>query len=231
MKPQTLSKTDRKNTNKLKASKNKLRVIKNAKHVLDGITICNFFVPEDTTNGWGNSLVFNGTHPIKVSSSLAWHLENIRVKWEVTCGVLHRDQQGKHFLEYVTIQADRECYSNDVSEQTQKICAWLFKHAYNLTKICPFWLAVPRSSDKPVDLTLVYRTAHHHKILNRMGTNFEINCNLPIVDYHSGAWFDIPKDWDKTKELDFDMEKLLSITLITAQTENGKEILLQYTSK
>lgn len=229
MKPNTVSKRNRTKTNKKKASAHKLRVIQNVKNILNSITICNIFIPDDDEGG--NSLVFHGACPIKVSPSLSWNLENICAHWELTCGVFYRDQQGKHFIEYVTIQSIRETLANEISIHAQKVCAWLFHNGHKMTKLCPFWLAVPRSNNKNVDLTLAYRTAHAHKVFNRLGTNFEINCNLPIVDYHQGAWFDIPKDWEKTKEIDINLEEILKINLVEKQTENGTEVEIEYPSE
>lgn len=224
-KPSTLSSRDRKNTATKRANANKLRVIENAKRILNNITICNIFVPEDKKDGWGNSAVFDGNKPIKVTHALAWNLDNIRVKWEVTCGVFCRTQQGEHYIQYFTMEADRECYSTDVSEQAQKICAWLFNNAVKLEKLAPFWLAIPRTiEDHVVDLNLAYKTAHLHKVFNRLGTNFEIDCNLPYVDYHQGDWFNIPFNWDKTKSVEVPLDEALNLTLKTLETEYGTKI-------
>lgn len=224
-KPSTLSSRDRKNTATKRANANKLRVIENAKRILNNITICNIFVPEDKKDGWGNSAVFDGNKPIKVTPALAWNLDNIRVKWEVTCGVFCRTQQGEHYIQYFTMEADRECYSTDVSEQAQKICAWLFNNAVKLEKLAPFWLAIPRTiEDHVVDLNLAYKTAHLHKVFNRLGTNFEIDCNLPYVDYHQGDWFNIPFNWDKTKSVEVPLDEALNLTLKTLETEYGTKI-------
>lgn len=225
MKTKTLSKKGRKNTDNKRASANKLRVIENAKRVLNNITICSIFVPEDAADGWGNSAVFEGKRRIKVSPALTWNLDNIRVKWEVTCGVFCRTQQKEHYIRYYTIEADRECYSSDVAEQAQKVCAWLFFNAPKMEKLAPFWLAVPRTIDNHVvDLNLAFKTAHLHKIFNRLGTNFEIDCNMPFVDYHQEDWFNIPVNWDKTTEADVPLEEALGLTLEKVKTEYGTEI-------
>lgn len=220
-KPKTLGK--RKNTNSKKANQNKLRAIENAKRILDDITICNIYVPKDNSaeKGWDNSCVFSKDKPIKVSQSLAWHLDNIRVKWEVTCGVFCRTQQGKHYMEYFTFEASKECYSFDVSDQAQQVCYWLFMNAIKMEKLCPFWLAVPRTTDKDIDLTLALKTAHKNQVFNRIGTNFELNCNLPYVDYHTEGWFDIPMDWDKVRHIDVDLEEALSIQLQYKENLDG----------
>lgn len=224
-KPNTISKRGRKNTDSKRANANKLRVIENAKRILNNITICNIFVPEDKKDGWGNSAVFDSKKLIKVTPALAWNLDNIRVKWEVTCGVFCRTQKGEHYIQYYTIEADRECYPSDVSEQAQKICAWLFYNAVKMEKLAPFWLAIPRTIDNhDVDLNLAYKTAHLHKVFNRIGTNFEIDCNIPFVDYHQGSWFDIPFNWNKTKLMEVPLEEALNLTLETVQTKYGTTI-------
>lgn len=224
-KPSTLSSRGRKNTATKRANANKLRVIENVRRIINNITICNIFIPEDKKDGWGNSAVFDRKNLIKVTPALAWNLDNIRVKWEVTCGVFCRTQQGEHYIQYYTIEADRECYSTDVSEQAQKICAWLFNNAVKMEKLAPFWLAIPRTiEDHVVDLNLAYKTAHLHKVFNRLGTNFEIDCNLPYVDYHQGDWFNIPFNWDKTKSVEVPLDEALNLTLKTLETEYGTEI-------
>lgn len=94
-----------------------------------------------------------------------------------------------------------------------------------MEKLAPFWLAIPRTiEDHVVDLNLAYKTAHLHKVFNRLGTNFEINCNLPYVDYHKGAWFNIPFNWDKTKSVEVPLDEALNLTLKTLETEYGTEI-------
>lgn len=222
MKQSTISKRNRKQTNSKQANQHKLRVIENAKRILNNITICNIFVPNDKENGWGNSAVFEKNHMIKVSPALAWNLDNIRVKWEVTCGVFCRSQNGEHYAEYYTIEADRECLSIDVADQAQKICFWLFENAIKMEKLCPFWLAIPKSIENhDVDLTLAIKTAHRHQVFNRIGTNFEHNCNIPFKDYHSGNWFNIPFNWNKFREADVDLNEALSIKLNYKETKDG----------
>lgn len=223
-KPNTLGK--RKPSNSKKANQHKLRVIRNAQAIMDNITICNIFVPEDKENGWGNSAVYQKDKQIKVPPSLAWHLDNIRVKWEVTCGIFNRTQSGEHYFKYFTFQATQECHSFDVAEQAQKVCAYLFKNAVIMEKLCPFWLAVPRTNDqKDVNLNLAIRTAHTHKVFNRIGTNFEHNCNIPFKDFHQGDWFDIPINWEKTGWIDIDLNEALSLEINVEETKDGNVIV------
>lgn len=225
IKPSTISKRGRSKTSNAKAGKLKLKVIENAKRVLNTITICNIFVPTDTKNGWGNTSVFENGRMIKVNSALSWNLDNIRVKWEVTCGIFCRSQNGKHYIQYATIEAVHECLPEQISTISQRICAWMFENGNKLEKLCPFWLAVPRSYESnPVDLTLAIQTAHRHLVFNRIGTNFEHNCNVPYKDFHDGHWFDIPMDWDKFKEVDIPLDEIKKLELKYKETEDGIQI-------
>lgn len=203
-------------------NQHKLRVINNVKNILDRITISNIFVPQDKENGWGNSAVYQNGKPIRVTPTLAWHLDNIRAKWEVMCGLFCRNQQGEHYIQYYVFQADRECLNTDIADQAQQICAYLFHNGSKLQKLAPFFLASPRTNeDREIDIMLAIHTAHIHKVFNRLATNFEINCNMPFKDYHSGNWFEIPINYDKFEFVDVPLEEALQIRLKYMENQDG----------
>lgn len=179
-------------------NRHKLRVIKNAQARLNKISICRIYAPkgeEDKT-----ALLFEGKNPIRMDQSLKWSLDNIRVRWDIMVGVLCRNQQGKNYAIYSSFQAVEECLSDRISDLAVNACQQLFEKAIKMQRLCPFWIAVPRSNDKEDTATLMVnlvKTAHYFKVFNRIGTEFEINCNIPFVDYHTGKeWFDIMLDFD-----------------------------------
>nr|DAT03631.1 MAG TPA: hypothetical protein [Caudoviricetes sp.] len=219
MKPQTLGKHS---SNSRKKARTKLRAIKTSQSLLNKITICNIYVPEEAHKGWGNSSVFEGDRFIKVSQSLAWAIDNIRVKWDILCGVFLRDQKGVHFIHHETFRASEECVSSAVSEYAQKLCAYMYYKAPRLQRLVPFWLAVPRSDNKDIDINLAIRAAHRHKVFNRVGTMFEINCNIPEEDFHTGDWFDIPMDYSKFVETEYSIEEAMAQEYDIVETDDGK---------
>lgn len=165
-----------------KENQAKLRAIRNTQDIMSNYTIT--LVMADSKDQC--SEVYYKNRPTTVSKQLAWHFENTRCKWDIVCGVLNRDQKGKHIIEFVSFGSKQECSSNDLYDLTVQICQEMFEKANKLTKLCPFYMARPQ---KEVDLLLILDTIHTYKIFNLIGTNFELDCNVPFTDYH--------KDWLK----------------------------------
>lgn len=168
-------------SNTLRTNKNKLRTIQESKRLLNDYATV--LVYSNAKNQ--HSLVFHKGEPTKVSAGVAWHFDNTRVHWDIVCGCFCRDQKGKHYANYVNFEAVTECTSADISVWTLEACKKLFDESHNLHKLCPFFIAVPRSNKEHTDLTLALKTAHHYKVFNLIGSNFEHNVNKPFVDYHT----------------------------------------------
>lgn len=170
-------------------NKHKLFVIQQAQKCLNKITICNIYSDNITKN----SIVFEDSKPITVDKALAWNMNNIRTHWELICGVLCRNQQGKHYALYTGFRAIQECFSENISQLTIDVCEQLFDQSPNLHKLCPFWLAMPKTGDSTeINIDCLFQTIHHFEVFNKIGTNFEINVNMPFVDYHKGkTWQDL----------------------------------------
>lgn len=188
-----------KHTNGLKANKNKLRAIKNTQAIMSNYTIT--LCMADKNNEC--SVVYYKDKPAKVSPQLAWHFENTRCNWEIVCGVICRNQQGKHYIEYVIFGSKDECTINDLSELAFDVCKDMFNKANKLHKLCPFYMARPQEE---IDIALILNTIKTYKILNLIGTNFEIDCNMPYVDYHTDDnWLEVLKTIE-FKQLDLEIE-------------------------
>ena len=214
-----------------KKNQHKLRVIENTRRILDKITIAKVYTPESHGQ---NSIVFSRGIPTKVSHSLAWHLDNIRVYWEITAGVICRNQQGKHYFEYITFQSKEPTLSGDMSELTKNVCALLFARMNKLHKLVPFWLAKPRfnTEEKSIDLILLLHLLEHCKSLDKIASNFEILANMPEQSFHTGNWFDIPMDWDRCKETDLiTIEEVYDVQIKTVKTEDGNQVSIVVNDK
>lgn len=172
-----------KHSNGKSKNQNKLRVIRNTQQIMSNYTIS--LVMADGKDQC--SQVYYKNKPTKISPQIAWHFENTRCKWEIVCGIINRNQQGEHYIDYVIFGSKEECTINDLSELAFDVCKQMFEEAPKLHKLCPFYLARPNAE---VNISLVLQTIHKYEVLNRIGTNFEFNCNLPFVDYH--------KDWINT---------------------------------
>lgn len=194
-----MSRVSQNNKSNLKSfNKNKLRIIKNVQSQMNKVSICRIYAPKGEEER--TSLIFENKTPIRMEPALQWTLENIRFRWDIMVGVFCRDQKGKNYAIYSTFQATEECYPANITNLTINACQQLFEKAPKMHKLCPFWIAVPRSNeeDKTSDLMInVIQTAHYYKVFNRLGSEFELNCNLPYVDYHTGKqWFDIMLDFN-----------------------------------
>lgn len=180
-----------------KHNQHKLRVIRNAQRILNRISICHIYAPSQDNKEC--HLVFDKNTPVKVTPSLAWHLQNLRVHWEILAGVFCRDQSGKNYALYTLFQAERECISVEISTLAENACKRIFNDAIKMHRLCPFWIAIPRSDDKndlADRLILLVKTAHYFKVFNRIATEFEINVNMPFKDHHNGDWFNVMEDFD-----------------------------------
>lgn len=174
-----------KHTNGLKANKNKLRAIKNTQAIMSNYTITLCMATKDNEC----SAVYYKDKPTKVSPQLAWHFENTRCKWEIVCGVICRNQQGKHYIEYVVFGSTEECTINDLSELAFDVCKNMFDKAIKMHKLCPFYMARPQEE---VNILLILDTIKKHNVLNLIGTNFEIDCNILFKDYHTvDNWIEV----------------------------------------
>lgn len=179
-----------------KANQAKLRAIKNTQAIMANYTIT-LVMCDDNSECSG---VYYKGRPAKTSQQLAWHFKNTRCKWEILCGVLCRDQQGNHYIEFVCFGSKEECIVDDLSEISVEVCKELFKQAPRLHKLCPFYMASPKS----IDPNIIMRTVNQYKVLNLIGTNFEIDCNMPVIDYHtSSKWYEVLKNLS-FRELDLE---------------------------
>lgn len=179
-----------------KANQAKLRAIKTTQAIMSNYTITLVMCSDNNEC----SATFYKGKPTKITPQLAWHFKNTRCKWEILCGVLCRDQQGKHYIEFVCFGSKEKCIVDDLSDIAIDVCKELFKQAPRLHKLCPFYMASPNS----VDLNIIMQTVNQYKVLNLIGTNFEIDCNMPVVDYHTpDKWIEVLKNL-QFKELDLE---------------------------
>ncbi len=183
-------------------------MIENAKKVLNSISICCSYSSDKDKN----ALVFQGGDPVRTNQTLAESLDTIRCKWDITCGVFCRDQKGKHWAMYCNFRFKDEVTgtSEVLTEITVDVCKQMFDIAPKLERLCPFWIGTPRSNQGVNDLNLAIKTAHFFKVFNEIGTTFEINCNAPVVDYHTNkAWYDLAKDF-RWEEVELDLSEYLN---------------------
>lgn len=171
-----------KHINVRKQSQAKIRAIRNTKLIMSNHTITLVMANKDNEC----STVYYKNRLAKVSPQLAWHFENTRCHWNIICGVICRDQQGKHYIEYVSFGSVHECTIDTLSELAFEACKKLFDQAIKMHKLCPFYMARPHQD---IDPLLILNTIKSYKVLNLIGTNFEFDCNLPFVDYHT------PENW------------------------------------
>lgn len=180
-----------------KDNKHKLRVIKNTQAIMSEYTITLVMA-----NGENQcSAIYSHGKRVKVSPQLAWHFDNTRCKWDVLCGVINRDQQGKHYIEYVSFGSTHECLLDDLSQLAYDCCKQMFDRANKLHKLCPFYMA---RAQKSIDPILILDNIKTHKVLNLIGTNFEFNVNKGFKDYHTTEeWINV-LDTIQFKELDLE---------------------------
>lgn len=171
-----------KHTTGTKASKAKARAIKTTQDIMSNYTITLVMADKDNKC----STVYYKDKPTKISPQLSWHFQNTRCNWDIICGVICRDQSGKHYINYVSFGSINECVLEDLSELAMQACMQLFEEAPRLHKLCPYYMARPQ---KECDGLLILDTIHQFEVLNLIGTNFEIDCNCKIVNYHT------PEKW------------------------------------
>lgn len=160
-----------------KANQKKLRAIKNSQAIMKNYTITLVMCNKENQC----SAVYYKGKPTKVSPQLAWHFENTRIRWNILCGVICRNQQQEHYINYVYFGSLEECDVNALSELAYNYCKTLFDKALYMHKLCPFYLASPDE----IDPLLILDTIKKYKALNIIGTNFEFDCNMPQVDFHT----------------------------------------------
>lgn len=119
--------------------------------------------------------------------------------------------KGEHYLVSYAFQAKKECLWADIENLAENACKHIFNECPIMHRLCPFWLAVPNSSehiDAAERINLLIKTIHGFGVLNRIRSEFESNVNKPYVDYHTGKeWFDIALSM-KFKESEMDIEAL-----------------------
>lgn len=190
-------------------SRHKLRTIRNIQAILNKVSVCRIYAPAE--NGKICQLFFSKGERINPTESLVWSLNNIRVKWDILAGVICRDQSGEHYLVSYAFQAKKECLWADIENLAENACKHIFNECPIMHRLCPFWLAVPNSSehiDAAERINLLIKTIHGFGVLNRIRSEFESNVNKPYVDYHTGKeWFDIALSM-KFKESEMDIEAL-----------------------
>lgn len=166
-------------TNNKKRNAYKLRVIKNAQTILNDFSIVHTYHSKTGKN----AVLYSRNNQVNLTQSIAQALETIRCKWDVTCGVLCRNKQNNHYALFSDVRAEKECISEDLGNIVQDICSQMFDEAPEDEKLCPFWIATPRSNNGVNNLELVLKTAFKFNIFNELGTNYEINNNLPVIDF------------------------------------------------
>lgn len=209
MSKKLLPPSKRRKANSKKANAHKLRVIENAKKVLNGISICCSYSADEKQK---HVLIFQGGNPVKTSATLSESLDVLRCKWDVTCGVFCRNQKGKHYALYCNFRfKDEVTGTSEILRQiTVDVCYQMFYEiAPKLERLCPFWIGTPRSNQGENDLNLAIKTAHFFKVFNELGTDFEINCNMPVIDYHKGKqWYDLALDF-RWEEVELDLSEYI----------------------
>lgn len=186
-----------KHTNGTKANKAKMRAIKTTQDIMSNYTITLVMADQNNTC----NTVFYKNLPAKISPQLAWHFEHTRCKWDIVCGVICRDQSGKHYIDFVSFGSVEECILDDLSDLAIQTCKQLFEESPKLHKLCPFYMARPQ---KECEVPLILDTIHRYKVLNRIGTNFEIDCHCKEVDYHTDDKWNEVLQTIKFNELDLE---------------------------
>lgn len=183
------------NTKKVNAQK--ARVIKRVQQLIENVSVCHIY------NNVNMTAIFEKGKQVRMGNALFYHLCELRHKWDITVGVFFRTQKGKHGAYYCNLKSE-ECKIDELTKIVNGSCMQMFDDAPKLTKLAPFYIATPRRTDRYNDLNIAIKAAHNFKIFNDLGTSFEIKCNAPVVDYHTGAeWFDIASDFE-WKEIDLD---------------------------
>ena len=187
-------------SSKLKANRSKLRMIRAAQAELNNLSIVHSY---HTAKDKNTSLYSHGK-PINMARSIQFALENIRTKWDISVGVFCRTGR-KHYALFTEIRASQECLSNDLSDLVQELCGQFYDEAPKDEKLCPFWVATPRSNDGVNNLELALKTAHRFKIFDELATNYEIEHKVEPVDYHKGDYNDIAATFE-WKHVDLEIE-------------------------
>lgn len=183
-----------------KFNAHKLRVLQRAKFSLNHFSICNTYSSQEA-----NTILFMNGKPTNLTEKLGFALENVRTKWSVTIGVFCRNQQGKRYAIYTEIQAKKECTSEQLAGVVKALEVQMMEHAPKMEKLCPFWLATPRSNNKPNDLNIAIKTAVRFNVFNELITLFEKAVNKP-TEQKNLHWYDIAKDFE-WQFVDVDLEE------------------------
>ncbi|MDP8184365.1 hypothetical protein [Phocoenobacter skyensis] len=65
------------------------------------------------------------------------------------------------------------------------------------------WCILSRSKGQALGDVLQFQ------VFNEIGTAFELNCNTPVIDYHTNkAWYDLAKDF-RWEEVELDLSEYL----------------------
>ena len=186
-----------------KFNAHKLRVLKRAKFSLNHFAICNTY-----SNEKANTVLFMAGKPTNLTEKIAFSLENVRTHWSVTVGVFCRNQQGKRYAIYTEIQAKKECSSEQLADVVKALEIQLMEYAPKMEKLCPFWLAPPRSNNKPNDLNLALKTAARFNVFGELITTFEKAVNKQTNPQRQ-PWYEIATDFE-WKFVDVDLEEYYS---------------------
>lgn len=173
----------------IRKNRAKLSAIRYAQHAMKSYDICLVH-----SQGYAHSLVFKNNKPIKLSISESDMFDNIRTHWSIVCGVLCRNQEGKHYCNYVLIGSTQECTALDLGEIAYTYCKQLYEQAPNLHKLTTFFIASPYYTDI-VKSSLLYKVLDKYQVLDLIGTNYEFNINKPRTNYHTKPWYELDIDF------------------------------------
>lgn len=185
----------------------KLRMIRNAQSILNKISICHIYTPCGD-NQSECDLVFQGTDPVKPTSSLNQAFNSIRTNWEAIIGVLCRDQSGQNYVRYSIFQVQRECVAADINQLLFNACKQIYSNAIKMHRICPFWIAMPKKfnteeSDITKQKEILLKTLSYFKVISSVPSEFEYNVNKAPPSRESDQyWFNIDLRMD---EVDIDI--------------------------
>lgn len=185
----------------------KLRMIRNAQSILNKISICHIYTPCGE-NQSECDLTFQGTEPIKMTSSLTQAFNTVRTNWEAIVGVLCRDQDGQNYVRYSIFQVQKECVAANINQLLFNACQQIYSNAIKMYRICPFWIAMPKKfSTDESDITkqseILLKTLSYFRVISSVPSEFEYNVNKAPpsreTDLH---WFNINLRMD---EVDIDI--------------------------
>lgn len=188
-------------SSKLKANRSKLRMIKGAQAELNNLSIVHTYHSSKNKNA---SLYSHGK-PINMARSIQFALENIRTKWDISVGVFCRTGRS-HYALFTEIRASQECLSNDLGNLVQDLCSEIYDTAPKNDRLCPFWVATPRSNDGVNNLELALKTAHRFKVFDQLATNYEIENEIAPINYHDRDYDELSQDF-KWKHIELEIEE------------------------